>query len=284
MSGYSGTRWTISLALACISVGCHSATSPSGAGTSQALKVFSSSSPAGPWSSQSVSVMGQDAVSLVDPSPILMPDGTILVYYLMNYEPFGQGDPASGQPNNQWKIGVAQSTDNGDSFVHKGVAYTGITSTTDPFPLMLDTSGTIRLFFFNPAARGITSVTATDSTGLHFASALDPARMNNSGTPGALKIGGIFYFYVPSGYLTSSDGLFFSGGGPTVGLNGSDLSPIDAGGGTYLMSMGCAQLTICMESSTDAIQWTQTSTVGSGSVGGLVKAANGVLRIYAPSQ
>ena len=39
-----------------------------------------------------LTVSGHDALSLVDPSPVLMPDGTILLYYFMSYQ--NSGDPA----------------------------------------------------------------------------------------------------------------------------------------------------------------------------------------------
>ena len=211
-----------------------------------------------------------------------MPDGTILIYYLMNNN---QGDPLLAQPDNQWKIGVAQSTDNGVSFTHRGVVYTGTTGTADPFPLMIDASGTIRLFMGGPAGSpNVFSVTATDSTGLHFASTLDPGfRLVTVGDPEALKIGSTYYLYSNNRYFTSSDALHFGpfGGSPISGAG--NPYPIDAGGGTYLGAYECGNLLVCMASSTDGITWTQTSQVGSGSVPGLVKASNGTLRIYVPS-
>ncbi len=217
-----------------------------------------------------------------------MPDGSILLYYLMSYQT--TGDPAATQPGNLWKIGVAQSTDNGRSFTHRGVAYTGTSSTADPFPLMLDTRGTLRLFF-GPQG-GVRSVTATDATGLTFPSTPDPGlRVSTSGAvPGALKIGSTYYLYVNgANYYTSPDGLTFSLGGlTTLSLNAP--SPIDAGGGTYLMAYVCAggsdaaAHVTCMASSADGRTWTNIGQVGAGSVPGLVKDSSGTLRIYVPNQ
>lgn len=288
--------WVFSLGLAMVAgfaTGCggsNSPSSPSPGSPSAAttFKMYSASSPAGPWSSQTVTVSGHDALGLVDPSPILMPDGTILLYYLMSYQ--NTGDPARSQPNNQWKIGVAQSTDSGRSFTHRGVAYTGNSSTTDPFPLMLDANGTIRLLM-SPGGPSVLSVTATDGTGLHFASTLDPGtRANTGGVPGALKIGSTYYLYVNGvNYFTSSDGLSFSLGGLTT-LSLESPSPIDAGGGTYLMAYICAggsnvaAHVSCMASSADGRTWTNIGQVGAGSVPGLVKDSRGTLRIYVPNQ
>jgi hypothetical protein len=228
----------------------------------------------------------------VDPSPILMPDGSILLYYLMSYQT--NGDPAASQPNNQWKIGVAKSTDNGLTFAHQGVAYTFGSSTTDPFPLMLDSAGTIRLLVSQGS--NVPSVTASDATGVHFAASLDAGlRTTTGGVPGALKIGGTYYIYGCGangiGYYTSADGLNFTFGGtaiaPTVGTT-CDPSPIDAGDGTYLMAFkrgagtGPASDSTYMASSTNGKSWTELGLVGAGSVPGLVKDHNGVLRIYVP--
>lgn len=252
-----------------------------GSGCVTGFKMYSSSSPSGPWSSQAVTVVGADALCLVDPSPVRMPDGTILLYYAM---------AADNALTDMPRIGVAQSTDNGVSFTHNTVAYTAPTgSVTDPFPMMLDASGTIRLLF-SPRGPSVLSVAATDGTGLHFASTLDPgSRANQGGVPGALKIGSTYYLYVNGiDYYTSSDGLNFSIGGST-GLSGDSPSPIDAGGGTYLMSYTCvvgsnASTNVsCIASSTDGRTWTDIGQIGAGSVPGLVKDANGVLRIYVVS-
>lgn len=262
---------------------------PTGALT---MKMYSSTSATGSWASQTVTITGSDALGLVDPSPILMPDGTILLYYLMSY--ITGGDPASAQPNNQWKMGVALSTDNGLSFTHQATAFTFDRSTTDPFPMLL-ANGTIRLL----ASQGsnVPSVTATDATGLHFSSTLDAGlRVSNGGIPGALRIGGTYYLYGcgTNGilYSTSTDGLNFSTAGTAIPVTTQgtlcDPSPIDAGGGSYLMSFkrgsggGPQSDFTYMASSTDGKTWTDLGLVGQGSVPGLVKDRNGVLRIYVP--
>ncbi len=260
-------------------------------GTSSTLRMYTSASPTGPWTLSTATVTGHDALGLVDPSPILMSDGSILLYYLMSYTQ--GGDPAAAQPNNQWKMGVAKSTDNGVTFAHQAVAYTFGSSTTDPFPLLLD-SGLIRLL----ASQGsrVPSVTATSTTGVTFAASQDPGfRVTSGGVPGALKVGGTFYIYgCGSGgilYFSSSDGLSFSSGGTSVGLTSTgticDPSPIDNGGGTYLMAFkkgtggGPSTDSTYMATSTDGKRWTELGLVGQGSVPGLVKDRTGTLRIYA---
>ncbi|MEN9509963.1 MAG: hypothetical protein RLZZ621_2526, partial [Gemmatimonadota bacterium] len=78
------------------------------------FRMYYSTSLNGPWEYKTVIVRGGDALELVDPSPVLMPDGKILIYYLMNN--VRGTDPATGQPYNTWKMGVAESTDDGESF------------------------------------------------------------------------------------------------------------------------------------------------------------------------
>lgn len=300
MRSFRVGKWTVTIVLLVgVAAGCGgrkgspsgtTPTSPSGTFPST-LKMYSSLSPSGGWSSQTVTVTGSDALGLVDPSPIRMPDDTILLYYLMSYQ--SAGDPAASQPNNQWKMGVAQSTDNGLSFTHKGVAFTFGSSTTDPFPMMLDSVGTIRLL----ASQGtnVPSVTAIDTTGLSFASIADAGfRSTSGGVPGALRIGLTYYLYAcGSGgiiFSTSADGLNFTPGGTAIAASGGgtlcDPSPIDAGGGTYLMAFkrgtgaGPQSDVTYMASSTNGVTWTETGQVGAGSVPGLVKDRNGVLRIY----
>jgi hypothetical protein len=252
--------------------------------------MYSSSSPTGGWTSQTITITGADSLGVVDPSPILMPDGSILLYYLMSYQT--TGDPAASQPNNQWKMGVARSTDNGNTFAHQGVAFTFGSSTTDPFPMLLD-NGLIRLL----ASQGtnVPSVTATDTTGLHFSGTADAGlRSSSGGIPGALKIGATYYLYGcgPAGivYSTSIDGLNFSLAGTAIPASGGgtlcDPSPIDAGG-TYLMAFkrgagsGPSTDSTYIASSSDGRIWTDLGLVGTGSVPGLVKDRNGILRIYA---
>ena len=237
-----------------------------------------------------MTITGSDALGVVDPSPILMPDGSILLYYLMSYQT--SGDPAASQPNNQWKMGVARSTDNGVSFTHQGVAFTFNSSTTDPFPMLLN-NGMIRLL----ASQGsnVPSVTATDTTGLHFSSVADAGfRTTNGGIPGALTIGGSYYLYGCGAggivYSTSTNGLDFAAAGTAIPAGGGgtlcDPSPIDAGG-SYLMAFkrgagtGPSSDSTYIASSPDGRTWTDLGLVGTGSVPGLVKDRNGILRIYA---
>jgi hypothetical protein len=264
-------------------------TASSGGSNALTFKMYSSTSSTGPWSSQTITVTGSDALGLVDPSPLKLSDGTILLYYLMSY--ITSGDPAASQPGNLWKIGVASSSDNGLTFAHRGVAYTFTSSTTDPFPMVLP-NGTIRLL----ASQGtnVVSVTATDTTGLHFSSTLDAGtRVSTGGVPGALLVGTKNYIYgCGAGILwsQSSDGLAFTAGGTAISGSGiiCDPSPIDNGGGSYLMAFkrrptgatGPSSDTTYMASSSNGQSWTQIATVGVGSVPGLVKDKNGVYRIY----
>lgn len=260
-------------------------------GNTSTFRMYTATSASGPWTQSTATVTGHDALGLVDPSPILMPDGSILLYYLMSY--MTGGDPAASQPNNQWKMGVAKSSDNGLTFAHQGVAFTFGSSTTDPFPLMLE-SGLIRMLVSQGAS--VPSVTARDTTGLTFATAQDSGfRVTTGGVPGALKIGSTYYIYgCGSGgiqYFTSSDGMSFSSGTST-GLTSSgtlcDPSPIDAGGGTYLMAFkrgttgGPSTDFTYIASSTNGRTWTDLGLIGQGSVPGLVKDRTGTLRIYVP--
>jgi hypothetical protein len=266
-------------------------TSP-GTTYSSSFKLYQSSSSSGPWTSSNITVSGANA-GLVDPAPILMSDNSILLYYLMSYNT--SGDPAASQPNNEWKFGVAKSNDNGATFVHQNTVYTYTSSATDPFPLKL-ASGNIRLLSSHGA--NVKSLTASDSTGLTFPTSLDSgSRATTGGVPGALKIGATYYLYVCSGgainYLTSADGLTFSAGGTAIATSGGDFycdpSPIDNGGGNYLMaykklpSGGSSPNDdeIYIASSTNGTSWTTIMKVGSGSVPGLVKTATGVYMIFA---
>ena len=264
-------------------------TGPAGGRT---IGMYSGSSTSGPWTRTAVTVSGSDAVSLVDPSPILMSDGSVLLYYLMNYQ--NSGDPATAQPNGQWKIGVASSTDNGVSFTHRAVVATFTRSSTDPFPLKLS-NGQIRLLVSQ--GQSVVSVTASDTTGLVFSGTQDAGtRSVTGGIPGALRIGATYYLYTCGTSIhvsTGTDGLTFSGSASAVTASSGivcDPSPIDAGGGTYLMaykkrpagaSSPAADSTY-LASSTNGSTWSTSGVVGLGSVPGLLKDRNGVLRIYVP--
>jgi hypothetical protein len=244
--------------------------------------VYSSTSPAGPWAGPApVTVTGHGVHKLVDFSPILMPDGSMLMYYSMANDEHLTDVPS---------IGVAHSTD-GVNFVHRATVLTP-GNVSDPFPLRIDALGTIRLFFSqkNPTVR---SATSTDASGISF-TADAGTRTTTGGVPGALKIGSTYFLYVHGGsdgiisYLTSPDGVTFTVGAST-GLQGGSASPIDAGGGSYLMAYICAgngpntrveTHESCVASSTDGRTWTETSHIGQGSVPGLVKDMNGVFRVY----
>jgi hypothetical protein len=273
-------------------------TSGSGTGKTHAFKMYTASSPSGPWVTASASVTGAptDSIGLVDPSPIRMSDGSILLYYLV--ATISGTDPAASQLNNQWKMGVAKSTDGGLTFQHQGIASTDTSSATDPFPMVL-TNGTIRLLISQ--GNTVKSVTATDSTGLNFAASADAGtRSTVGGVPGALRIGNLHYQYVCGNgiqYLTSTDGMNFTLGGVAIaggGLITCDPSPIDQGVGVsprYLMAFkrraaggtGPTADTSYMASSPDGITWSVMGTIGSGGVPGLVRDSAGTYRVYVPA-
>ena len=235
--------------------------------------------PAGPWSGpNAVTVSGQDANLLVDPAPIVMPDGSVLLYYLMDYTT--SGDPATSQPGSVYKFGVARSTST-TTFTHQGVAYTQNSSMADPFPMML-ANGTIRLLFWAPASPGsMFSVTATDTTGLRFGTIDAGSRAPTSGAPGALVIGSTYYIYAGGNYYTSSDGLNFTLGGGSGVVDHA----IAAGDGTYVSAyiyaaaLPLSQRT-CISTSPDGKSWTKVAEVGAGGVPGIVKFG-GAYHVYA---
>lgn len=256
-------------------------TSPSSSGSDiESITLYTASAAAGPWSAgEKITVSGHGARSLVDPAPILMPDGSVLLYYLMNYS---KSDPATSQPGNQWKFGVARALSNA-TFTHLGVAFTQSSSAVDPFPLMLP-NGLIRLFFWR-ASPGIISTTATDTTGLTFGALESGTRSDGSGEPGVVKIAGTYFMYSGGQYFTSADAFTFGAAQPTGIQSGH---PIDAGGGTFLMAYVCEQGSrppttniTCIASSTNGRNWTQVARLGPGGVPGLVKDASGTLRVYA---
>ena len=242
--------------------------------------MYTATSAEGPWSGPTtVTVSGHDAKGLVDPAPILMPDGSILLYYLMDYQT--TGDPALTQPGNVWKYGVARGS--GASFAHQGVAFQSTSSMADPAPLLIDSNGTIRLFGWSPGgASGMFSVTATDGSGTHFGGRDAGLVVTGSGKPGALKIGSTYYLYFNGSYVTSNDGLNFTLGSGGAGPTGS---PVAVGNGTYLMAYICSPAPpnaqrSCISSSTDGRTWTRVGEIGLGGVPGMVRDASGTLRVY----
>jgi hypothetical protein len=259
------------------------------------FRMYTSSSPAGPWQHKTVVVSGGDARELVDPSPVLLPDGRILLYYLMNYS--GRGDPAAGQPNNQWKMGVAESTDDGESFVERGTAFVSPTSITDPFPMVL-ADGRIRMLYAQTlnGTPSVLSATSSDATGLTFPYAPDAGvRSAGASIPGALRIGSTYFLYACGEgitYATSSDGLAFGARSvaipPSAGIT-CDPSPVSAGPTSHVMAFKTRPMgaqdpradTTYLATSTNGTSWTRLATpVGVGSVPGLVRDRNGLYRIY----
>jgi hypothetical protein len=273
----------LAVALATTTSACGSSPTEPGASTNAFptdIRVYSSPSVAGPWAGpQVVTISGHGVRGVVDASPILMADGTIFLYYSM-----ANDDHLVDVPS----IGVAQSAD-GLNFSHRAVAHAP-GNVSDPFPLLID-GGYIRLFFSQRNPR-VMSATSTSPAGLAF-TADEGARSTIGGVPGALRVGSTYFLYVkrdgePMSYMTSTDGLTFAPGGPT-GLAGGSPSPIDAGDGTYLMSYTCSAQDSstdarthesCLASSLDGRTWTETTKLGPGSVPGLVRDGNGLLRVY----
>ncbi|MBU6366168.1 MAG: Ig-like domain-containing protein [Gemmatimonadetes bacterium] len=259
------------------------------------LRMYYSATLTGPWAFKTVSIRGGDALEVVDPSPVLMPDGRILLYYLMNYQ--RGGDPASNQPGNQWKMGVAESTDHGESFTERGTAFTSPVAITDPFPMVL-ADGRIRMLYAQTVAgtSQVLSATSADSTGLTLPYAADPGtRSIGASIPGALRIGATYYLYTCAegiSYATSTDGLTF--GARAVAISSysgitCDPSPISTGPSSHVMAFKTRPMgsndprsdSTYLATSTNGTSWTRLPTpVGPGSVPGLVRDRNGLYRIY----
>ena len=260
------------------------------------LRMYYSASLTGPWQFKTVVISNGDALEVVDPSPVLMPDGRILLYYLMNNT--RSGDPATSQPNNQWKMGVAESTNHGESFVQRGTAFTASSSITDPFPMVL-ADGRIRMLYAQTVASNpsVFSATSADATGLTFPYTSDAGtRSSGASIPGALRIGSTYYLYACGEgitYATSTDGLTF--GTRSVAIPPSsagiicDPSPITVGANSYAMAFKTRPMgvpdprsdTTYIATSTNGTTWTrQPTAVGPGSVPGMVRDQNGIYRIY----
>jgi len=276
--------------LAC--VGCGGGTGGSGGSGSVAqsscsttLQVFSASQPAGPWTGpQNVTIAGETAGSCPDPSPLLLANGQILLYYTV-------ATSTSATPS----IAVAQSSD-GFSFTKRGLVYTagsdGFANVSDAFPLILP-NGTVRVFF-SPFGPETYSITSLDSTGITFPASLDAGlRSASGGVPGALHIASSYYLYVNSNgatccttqYLTSPDGITFTAAGNLSLADSDAFSPLATSGGQYLSVYQCAGsgptgAVTCLASSNDGIHWTQVSQVGPGSVPALVITSTGQLLVY----
>jgi hypothetical protein len=260
-----------------------------------AFRMYASASLTGPWQVRTVVVRGGDALELVDPSPVLMPDGRILIYYLMNYQ--RGGDPSTSQPASQWKMGVAESTDDGESFVERGTALTSPVAITDPFPLVL-ADGRIRMLYAQTVGTTsyVYSATSSDATGLTFPYAADAgARSTGASIPGALRIGATHFLYACAEgitYATSTDGLTFGPRAvaipPVAGII-CDPSPISTSPTSHVMAykirppgvQNPRSDTTYLATSTNGTTWTRLPTaVGPGSVPGLVRDRNGIYRIY----
>jgi len=259
------------------------------------LRMYYSAALTGPWEFKTVAIRGGDALEVVDPSPVLMPDGRILLYYLMNYQ--RGGDPGASQPGNQWKMGVAESTDHGESFTERGTAFTSPVAITDPFPMVL-ADGRIRMLYAQTVAGSsqVFSATSADSTGLTFPYAADPGtRSVGASIPGALRIGGTYFLYACAEgitYATSTDGLTF--GARAVALPPSsgiicDPSPISLSPTSHVMAFKTrtpgatnpSADSTYLATSTNGTTWNRLpAPVGPGSVPGLVRDRNGLYRIY----
>ena len=113
------------------------------------------------WSQKITEIKNLSTKGAVDPSPILLKNGDILLYVLGSN--VTSGDPGKSQPDNTWRMIVARSTDNGESFEEVGVAYSQKSNMTDPFIVLLP-SNEFRLYL----SKGASVFSATSKDGITF--------------------------------------------------------------------------------------------------------------------
>ena len=73
------------------------------------------------WSQEFTVIENLSTEAAVDPSPILLNNKQILLYYLGSNTT--SGDPAKKQPDNTWRMNVASSSDGGKTFKEVAVSY-----------------------------------------------------------------------------------------------------------------------------------------------------------------
>ena len=244
------------------------------------------------WTIEAAPIKGLTTLGAVDPAPILMPQGDILLYSLGSNQT--RDDPARSQPDNTWRILVAKSKDGGKTFVEKGVAYQENKSMTDPFALRLK-DGLIRIYI----SRGNRVLSATSRDGIVFER--DPGFRSDrkGGVPGAVIVNdGTVYLFVCERQgirrLRSSDGMDFRDDGMAIkapsGRAVCDPHPMHNPKGGYVMAYKEKDPAvkdprfdeIRLADSVDGRSWTpRREKVGTGSVPGLVIAKDGTWRIYA---
>ncbi len=243
------------------------------------------------WKADWAPIEGLSTQGAVDPAALLMPNGDLLLYYLGSNQT--QGDPARSQPDNTWRMIVARSTDGGRNFKEVGISYSETRGMTDPFALPTG-DGAVRLYI----SRGAEVFSVTSPDGIVFKKEAGLRSNRKGGVPGALRTrDGTIYLFVcrREGImrLKSRDGLSFSDDGVALraepGKFLCDPSPLADPGGGYVMAYKEKDAkvhdprhdTVRLADSLDGRTWTaRPGTIGTGSVPGLVIAADGVWRIY----
>ena len=246
------------------------------------------------WSQKITEIKNLSTKGAVDPSPILLRNGDILLYVLGSN--VTSGDPGKSQPDNTWRMIVARSNDNGKSFEEVGVAYSQKSNMTDPFPVLLP-SGEFRLYL----SKGASVFSATSKDGISFKKDKgNRSSKGKGGVPGALvlKDGSVILYVCKEKnilYKTSKDGMKFKKSRIAIkapkGTSLCDPSPIVNPSGGYTMAYKVREPAnsknpkddiIMLADSVDGKEWTtRNKSVGAGSVPGLVIDSKGDWHIYA---
>ena len=246
------------------------------------------------WSQKITEIKNLSTKGAVDPSPILLKNGDILLYVLGSN--VTSGDPGKSQPDNTWRMIVARSTDDGKSYEEVGVAYSQKSNMTDPFIVLLP-SGEFRLYL----SKGASVFSATSEDGISFKKDKgNRSSKGKGGVPGALvlKNGSVILYVCKEKnilYKISKDGMKFKKSGIAIkapkGTSLCDPSPIVNPAGGYAMAYKVRKPAnsknpkddiIMLADSVHGKEWTtRIKPVGVGSVPGLVVDSKGVWHIYA---
>lgn len=257
---------------------------------------YSSTNDGGSWSRNFVEISGATTEKVVDPGLMRLANGEILMYYLGAN---GDGDPASTQPDNTWRIGVARSQDNGKTFAQEKIVYSQNAPISDPEPLAL-TDGTFIIYGLDISNNAIVSFSSTGTDPTTFNTSLDSGnRATLSGTPGALAIGATYFIYGCNG-----DGMirYSSTDGHTLTLQGTSIPSTDGyitcdasvqlnDDGRYIMVYKLSPNSseepkhdlIFWADSTDGATFTPRGLIGYGSVPGFVIDQAGGWHVYVPN-
>lgn len=258
--------------------------------------MYTSTDQGSSWERKFLKIANTTTDTVVDPGLIKLSNGDILLYYLASN---GHGDPASEQPDNKWRIGVARSTDNGESFSQEAIVFTANSTLSDPEPLEL-TDGSFVIYNLDITNNAIVSFSSTGTDPTQFNSSLDSGqRISAAGTPGALKIGSNYYVFGCNSdgivYYSSSDGQSFTYSGialsGTDGYIACDASISQMQNGTYIMAYKLSPNgsdtpetdVVLWASSSDGLTYTPGGLIGYGSVPGLIIDSNGTWRVYVPN-